>query len=159
MAEYSQKLKVVLLSKNLWHRFIEFSEPVKTVEQASREVPVEKIVKSIVMIDSDGNPLLAIVKAQSMVSFRKVKKLLQVKDVRLANPEEVLKHSGFPVGGVPPLNNISRILLDPEVLKSETCIAGGGDVNKLMEMKTKDVVDMLKPRIADIRDEKPKLKL
>ena len=96
MAVYSQRLKDVLLSKNLWHRFIEFSEPVKTVEQAGRKVPVEEIVKSIVMIDSDGNPLLAIVKAQSMVSFRKIKKLLEVKDIRLASPEEVLKHSGFP---------------------------------------------------------------
>ncbi len=158
MADYSQRLKDVLLSKNLWHRFIEFSEPVKTVEQAGRNVPVEKIVKSIVMIDSDGNPLLAIVKAQSMVSFRKIKKLLEVKDIRLASPEEVLKHSGFPAGGVPPLNNISRVLLDSEVLKSETCIAGGGDVNKLMEMKTKDVVDTLRPRIVDIRDDRPKLK-
>jgi len=158
MAEYSQRLKDVLLSKGLWHQFIEFSEPVKTVEQAGRKVPVEKIVKSIVMIDSDGNPLLAIVKAENMVSFRKIKKLLEVKDVRLASPEEVLKHSGFPAGGVPPLNSISRVLLDLEVLKSETCIAGGGDVNKLVEMKTQDVVDTLKPRIADIRDEKPKLK-
>jgi prolyl-tRNA editing enzyme YbaK/EbsC (Cys-tRNA(Pro) deacylase) len=157
MAEYSQRLKDVMLSKNLWHRFIEFSEPVKTVEQASRKVPVEKIVKSIVMVDSDGNPLLAIVKAGSMVSFRKIKQLLEVKDVRLASPEEVLKQSGFPAGGVPPLNSIDRVLVDPEVLKSETCVAGGGDVNKLMEMKTKDVVDTLKPRIADIRDDKPKL--
>ena len=158
MAEYSQRLREFLVHKNLWHRFIEFSEPVKTVEQAGGKVPVEKIVKSIVMIDSDGNPLLAIVKAQSMVSFRKIKKLLEVKDVRLASPEEVLRHSGFPAGGVPPLNNIRRVLLDPEVLKSETCIAGGGDVNMLMEVKTKDVVDALRPRVADIRDDEPKLK-
>ena len=156
MADYGQRLKDVLLSKNLWHRFIEFSEPVKTVEQAGRKVPVEKIVKSIVMIDSDGNPLLAIVKAQSMVSLRRIKELIEVKDVRLASLEEVLKHSGFPAGGVPPLNNISRVLLDPEVLKSETCIAGGGDVNKLVEMKTKDLIDTLGPRIVDIRDDKSK---
>jgi Cys-tRNA(Pro)/Cys-tRNA(Cys) deacylase len=156
MADYSQKLKDVLLSRNLWHRFIEFSEPVKTVEQAGRKVPVEKIIKSIVMIDSDGDPLLAIVKAQSMVSFRKIKKLLEVKDVRLATHEEVLKNSGFPAGGVPPLNSINRVLLDPEILKSETCIAGGGDVNKLIEMKTQDVIDALRPRIVDIRDDKPK---
>jgi Cys-tRNA(Pro)/Cys-tRNA(Cys) deacylase len=156
MADYGQKLKDVLLSRNLWHRFIEFSEPVKTVEQAGRKVPAEKIVKSIVMIDSDGDPLLAIVKAQSMVSFRKIKKLLEVKDVRLATHEEVLKNSGFPAGGVPPLNSINRVLLDPEILKSETCIAGGGDVNKLIEMKTQDVIDALRPRIVDIRDDKPK---
>jgi prolyl-tRNA editing enzyme YbaK/EbsC (Cys-tRNA(Pro) deacylase) len=108
------------------------------------------------MIDSDGDPLLAIVKAQSMVSFRKIKKLLEVKDVRLATPEEVLKNSGFPAGGVPPLNSINRVLLDPEILKSETCIAGGGGINKLIEMKTQDVIDALRPRIVDIRDDKTK---
>jgi Cys-tRNA(Pro)/Cys-tRNA(Cys) deacylase len=158
MPNYSEKLKSLLLSRNLWYRFIEFSEPVRTVEQAGRKVPVEKIVKSIVMIDSDGNPLLAIVKAQNMVSHRKIKSLLEVKDVRLASADEVLKHSGYPVGGVPPFNKISRVLLDPEILKDETCIAGGGDVNKLIEVKTKDMVHVLRPRIADISDAKAKSK-
>jgi len=158
MPNYGEKLEALLLSRNLWYRFIEFSEPVRTVEQAGRKVPVEKIVKSIVMIDSGGNPLLAIVKAQSMVSHRKIKNLLAVKDVRLATPEEVLSHSGYPAGGVPPFNGISRVLLDPEILKNETCIAGGGDVDKLIEVKTKDIVDVLRPRIADISDEKPKAK-
>jgi len=158
MPNYSEKLKALLLSRNLRFRFIEFSEPVRTVEQAGRKVPVEKIVKSIVMIDSGGNPLLAIVKAQSMVSHRKIKSLLAVKDVRLASPEEVLEHSGYPAGGVPPFNSINRVLFDPEILKNETCIAGGGDVDKLIEVRTKDIVDMLRPRIADISDEKPKSK-
>jgi Cys-tRNA(Pro)/Cys-tRNA(Cys) deacylase len=158
MPNYGEKLEALLLSRNLWYRFIEFPEPVRTVEQAGKRVPVEKIVKSIVMIDSDGNPLLAIVKAQSMVSHRKIKNLLEVKDVRLASPEEVLKHSGYPVGGVPPFNSISRVVLDPEILKDETCVAGGGDVNKLIEVKTKDMVDVLRPRIAEISDERPKSK-
>jgi prolyl-tRNA editing enzyme YbaK/EbsC (Cys-tRNA(Pro) deacylase) len=130
-SEYTQKLKDFLLSKNLWYRFIEFDEPVKTVEQAGRKVPIERIVKSIVMLDSDGEPLVAIVKAQRLVSHRKIKNLLGIKDVRLAKPEEVLTHSGFPVGGVPPFTSINRVLLDQEVLEDETCIAGGGDVNTL----------------------------
>ena len=159
MGEFGEKLEAVLVSKNLWHRFIEFSEPVKTVEEAGRKVPVEKIVKSIVMIDSNGDPLLAIIRAQSLVSFRKIKQLLEVKDVRLANAEEVLRHSGYPVGGVPPLNRISRVLLDSEVLRSETCIAGGGDVNMLIEMRTEEVVEAVRPRIVDIKDERRKPRL
>ena len=156
MADYGQRLKDVLLSKNLWHRFIEFSEPVRTVEQAARKVPVEKVVKSIVMIDSNAEPLLAVIKAQRMVSFRKIKNLLEVKDVRLASPEEVLKYSGYPAGGVPPINNVSRVLLDAEVMRNETCIAGGGDVNKLVEMRTRDIVDTLEPRVVDIKDDRIK---
>ena len=134
----------------MWHRFIEFDEPVRTVEQASRKVSVEKIAKSIVMMDSNGDPLLAIVPAQSKVSHKKIKIALGVKDVRLASPEEVLKHSAYPAGGVSPFNNISRLLLDPQVLKNERVIVGGGDIDRLVEIRTEDIVNILKPRIGDI---------
>jgi Cys-tRNA(Pro)/Cys-tRNA(Cys) deacylase len=134
----------------VWHRFIEFDEPVKTVEQAARKVQVEKIAKSIVMVDSNGDSLLAIVPAKSKVSHRKIKSLLAVKDVRLASPEEVLEHSGYPAGGVPPFNSIKRVLVDSEVLKNETVVVGGGDVDKLMEIKTNDIVAVLNPTVADI---------
>jgi Cys-tRNA(Pro)/Cys-tRNA(Cys) deacylase len=134
----------------VWHRFIEFDEPVKTVEQAARKVQVEKIAKSIVMVDSNGNSLLAIVPAKSKVSHRKIKSLLAVKDVRLASPEEVLEHSGYPAGGVPPFNSIKRVLVDLEVLKNETVVVGGGDVDKLIEIKTNDIVAVLNPTVADI---------
>jgi Cys-tRNA(Pro)/Cys-tRNA(Cys) deacylase len=141
---------LLLISKNVWHRFIEFNEPVKTVEQAARKVQVEKIAKSIVMVDSNGDSLLAIVPAKSKVSHRKIKSLLAVKDVRLASPEEVLEHSGYPAGGVPPFNRIKRVLVDSEVLTNETVVVGGGDVDKLMEIKTNDIVAVLNPTVADI---------
>jgi prolyl-tRNA editing enzyme YbaK/EbsC (Cys-tRNA(Pro) deacylase) len=111
---------------------------------------VDKIAKSIVMIDSNSEPLLAIVPAQSKVSHKKIKALLAVRDIRLASPEEVLKYSGYPAGGVSPFNNISRVLLDPQVLGSEKVIVGGGDVDKLMEVRTEDIVSLLKPKIDDI---------
>jgi len=136
--------------RNVWHRFIEFSEPVKTVEQAAKRVQVEKVAKSIVMFDSNGAPLLAIIPAQSKVSHKKIKRLLAARDVRLASPEEVLAHSGYPVGGVSPFNNIERVLLDPKLLSNETVIVGGGDIDKLMEIRTKDIVQVLNPQIADI---------
>jgi prolyl-tRNA editing enzyme YbaK/EbsC (Cys-tRNA(Pro) deacylase) len=136
--------------RSVWHRFIKFSEPVKTVEQAAEKVQVEKIAKSIVMLDSDGAPLVAIIPAQSKVGRKKIKQLLAVKDVCLASPEQVLAHSGYPAGGVSPFNNIKRVLLDSKLLPNETVIVGGGDIDKLMEIRTKDIVEVLNPRIADI---------
>jgi len=149
-AVLSPTLEAFLTLKGVWYRLIEFSEPVKTAEQAGRKVDAEKIAKSIVMVDSRGAPLLAIVPAKSRVSHMKVKKLLDVRDVRLANPEEVLEHSGYPVGGVPPFNKITRVLMDLQVLNNETAIVGGGDIDKLLEVKTKDIVAVLSPTIADI---------
>jgi len=120
------------------------------VEEAGKKVEVEKIAKSIVMVDSTGDCLLAIVPAKNKVSHKKIKSILAVRDVRLANREEVLKNSGYPAGGVPPFNDIKRVLVDPIVLKNETVIVGGGDVDKLMEIRTKDIVNILNARIADI---------
>ena len=146
---YSETLRTTLVSKGIWHRFIEFDEPVRTVEEAARKVSADKIIKSIVLVGSDEKPILAILPARNKISYKKIKTLLKVKDVRLAQPDEVLEHSGYPVGGVPPFNKISRILLDPTVQRNARSIAGGGDPDKLVELETRDMLEFLDPLIAD----------
>jgi len=146
---YSELLRATLSSKGIWHRFIEFDQPVRTVEEAARQVPEIRIIKSIVLIGSDKKPILAILPARSKISYKKIKTLLKVKDVRLAKPAEVLEHSGYPVGGVPPFNKITRILLDLTVQRNTRSIAGGGDPDKLVELETQDMVQFLDPVIAD----------
>jgi len=146
---YAETLRTTLVSKGIWHRFIEFDEPVSTVEEAARKVPVDRIIKSIVLIGSDKKPILAILPAGNKISYKKIKTLLKVKDVRLAQPDEVLEHSGYPVGGVPPFNKINRILLDPTVQRNARSIAGGGDPDKLVELETKDIIEILDATIAD----------
>jgi prolyl-tRNA editing enzyme YbaK/EbsC (Cys-tRNA(Pro) deacylase) len=146
---YSETLRTTLVSKGIWHRFIEFGDPVRTVEEAARKVPADRIIKSIVLIGSDKKPILAILPAKNRISYKKIKTLLKVRDVRLAQPDEVLEHSGYPVGGVPPFNKISRILLDPTVQRNVRSIAGGGDPDKLVELETKDILEFLDPIIAD----------
>jgi prolyl-tRNA editing enzyme YbaK/EbsC (Cys-tRNA(Pro) deacylase) len=150
MGDYSELLEAYLVHENIEHNFIEFDEPVKTVEQAGRKVPVEKIAKSIVMIASDGNALLVVLPAKNRVSHKKIKRLLAISDVRLASRDEVLRHSGYPAGGVPPFNSIGRVLVDKQVLLIEKAFFGGGDLNKLVEIKTQDLVAVLNPMIADI---------
>jgi len=148
--DFGQQLRATLSSMNLWFRFIEFDEPVETVEQAARKVPPEKIAKSIVMIDSLGEPLLAIVPARSMVSHKKLRRLLNVRDVRLANAREVLQQSGYPPGGVPPFSKIKRVFLDEQVLRDETAIVGGGNVNNLVEVRTQDILTKMNAKVVDI---------
>ena len=147
---YSDTLRTFLVSRGVSHRFIEFDDPVRTVAEAAKKVPAEAIIKSIVLIGSDKKPVLAILPARNKISYRKVKILLNLKDVRLAQPDEVLEHSGYPVGGVPPFNKIERILLDAGVRQNKKSIAGGGDVNKLVELETRQLLEILDPVIADL---------
>src|SRR2546422_10946186 len=146
---HSETLRTTLVSKGIWHRFIEFDESVRTVEEAARKVSADRIIKSIVLIGSDKKPILAILPAKNRISYKKIKTLLKVKDVRLAQPDEVLEQSGYPVGGVPPFNKITRILLDPTVQRNTKSIAGGGDPDTLVELETRDILEFLDPIIAD----------
>lgn len=147
---YSQVLKSFLVSNRIWHRFIEFDDPVKTVDQAAKKVDIKQIAKSIVLIDSGNLPLVAILPAEKRISYQKLKALLSVKDVRLANEAEVLAHSGYPVGGVPPYNLLRRTYVDSNILRNPIIIAGGGDTNKLVELQTKDLLEILQPVVADL---------
>jgi prolyl-tRNA editing enzyme YbaK/EbsC (Cys-tRNA(Pro) deacylase) len=70
--------------------------------------------------------------------------------VRLASHDEVLRFSGYPAGGVPPFNNIKRVIADPQILKNETMVVGGGDVDKLLEVRTNDVIEVSNAQIVDI---------
>ena len=151
--QYSETLRTFLVSQGIWHRFIEFDEPVKTVEQAARKVAVDLIAKSIILVDSDTLPLMIILAAKNRISYRKVKEIAGVKDVRLADEREVLAYSGYPVGGVPPFNQVRRAFLDEQVLQKDTAIVGGGDINKLVEIKTKDIVEHIRPVVADVSRE------
>ena len=126
-----------------------FLKRFRTVEEAERKVSADRIIKSIVLVGSDKKPILAILPAKNKISYKKIKTLLKVKDVRLAQPDEVLEHSGYPVGGVPPFNKISRILLDPTVQRNARSIAGGGDPDKLVEFETRDMLEFLDPIVAD----------
>jgi len=150
MSKYSEVLRSFLISHKIAYRFIEFDEPVKTVEQAAKKVDADQIAKSIVLVDSNNQPLIAVLLAKDRISYRKLKTLMGVKDVRLANEREVLEYSGYPVGGVPPFTQIRRILLDSRVIQKTTVIAGGGDIDKLVELHTKDIVDLLKPVVAEL---------
>lgn len=149
MQNYAENLRATLASKGIWHRFIQFDEPVRTVEEAGKKVSADRIIKSIVLIGSDKKPILAILPAKSRISYKKIKTLLKLKDVRLAQPDEVLEQSGYPVGGVPPFNKITRILLDPTVQRNARSIAGGGDPDKLVELETHDIIVVLDPIVAD----------
>src|SRR5438128_3143531 len=90
---YSEHLRTTLVSKGIWHRFIEFDEPVRTVEEAARKVSADRIIKSIVLIGSDKKPIIAILPAKNRISYKKIKILLKDKYVRLETPVKVLQQT------------------------------------------------------------------
>ncbi|MEM5829889.1 MAG: YbaK/EbsC family protein [Candidatus Aenigmatarchaeota archaeon] len=148
----SSSLVEFLKRKGVPFKVHEFDVEVKTAEDASKKVPLEKIIKTLVLIDSNDEPVVAILKANKKLSFKKLKKVLKVKDIRLATSEEVLKFSGYEAGAVPPCfwKNVKKVVMDLEASRMDEFFAGGGNKNKLLEMKMKDLINLISPLIFEI---------
>lgn len=120
----------VYLEKNSYEgRIFTTTDTIFTVEDASRAVgaPSEHILKSLVLL-ADGDPVLALLSGVNRVDTKKIRKLLGVKKVKMADPEFVFNYSGFKVGGVPPVGypEKPRALLDKDMFLYETVWAAAG---------------------------------
>lgn len=148
----SEDFKAFLMQKNIWHEFLSKDDTSKA-EKASETtgIPVDDIVKSLVF--KTGNDFcLIIIQGSSRASAKKLRNLLDEENIRLAGADEVLNITGFPVGAVPPigLKNKIKCIMDKNILTKEKVWAGGGATDRLVCLKTEDIIKYNKPRIEDV---------
>ncbi|MHA1976719.1 MAG: aminoacyl-tRNA deacylase [Candidatus Hodarchaeales archaeon] len=126
--------------------------PTRTVEETCKALKCksEEIVKSIVVVDSLGTYYLIILQGNRKIKTSKLKKLLLVKDITLASPKNVRKHTGYYVGDVPPISLKLPTILDELVLNQQKVYGGGGDDGKNLLLSVEELIESTHPLIADI---------
>ena len=150
----AEEVKKFIQEHGLNAEILQFDEPGRTVEEAAERSKADpsEIVKTIILI-ADDKPIAAIVQGDKKIDLEKLRKVLNAKYVRLAKPSEVLKLLGIRIGAVSPLlNSMKRIpcIIDEKVLMKEKVLAGGGSEKTLISIKPKDLVEILRPIIADV---------
>ncbi len=123
-------------------RIFECEDSHTTAKAIEHTGNAEGVAKSIVMVDSNNEPLLVILLGNDKIDFAKVKGILGVSDVRLAGPKEVLEITGYEVGGVPPISVYGiRTIMDKSVAKKAEVVCGGGDRQHLMRIKVREILE------------------
>jgi len=119
---------------------------------ASLGVHMSDIAKSILFIVKDGNPHMAIILGDRRVDVKKLKQIVGQK-LRIANADEVLKHTGTEIGGVTPLgcDHIPKYI-DHSLLKKEYIHSSGGCSYATLLIKTKDLIDFTKGKLVDVAE-------
>ena len=136
-------------------RIISLGTSTKTVEESVKALGCKKeeIIKSIVIVTNTTEFYLVILQGNRKIKTKKVKKLLNVKDIKLASPRQVEKETGYNVGDVPPISLNLPVILDElviEVSKSAKLYGGGGASSKLLAITIDELLDSTHPLIADI---------
>lgn len=120
-------------------------EDASTVESASEalDVPETSIGKAIVLMVDEAAPVVVVLRGNDRVDMAKVADHVEADpdDIRMAEPDEIEEHTGFPVGGVPPLGHKRplRTLLDERLLSEETVYVSGGDQDVMLEVEAQDL--------------------
>jgi Cys-tRNA(Pro) deacylase len=99
-----QEVRQFLAAHGLEKQIHNFTESTENAYLAAEALGVElgQIVKSVVFL-ADGKPLLVLMSGDMNVDTKKLKKLLGVRKVRIADGKTVVAVTGYPVGAVPPM--------------------------------------------------------
>ena len=149
-----EELKAYLANSGISAEILELEDEVKTVNQAAKALGVskEQIIKTIMFIDALGEPVLAIVRGDQKVDSKKLANVVGTLGVRMASAKEVKKHSGYAIGGLPPIGHKQKIktVIDKKVLEKEFVYGGGGTEKHLLKISPKDVQKLTDAIVANI---------
>jgi prolyl-tRNA editing enzyme YbaK/EbsC (Cys-tRNA(Pro) deacylase) len=136
---------------------LEFEQSTHTSAEAAAAIgcDVAQIAKSMVFQAADGIPVLVVASGVNRVDERKIATLVGHKIAR-ADPDFVLLHSGFAVGGVPPVGHATRpvTFLDRDLERYPTIWAAAGSPNAVFALSPADLTRLTGAVYVDVAKHK-----
>jgi Cys-tRNA(Pro) deacylase len=112
------------------HRVFTHPEKVTSLEQAARErgQRPEQVVRSILFRIGEDEYLMALVAGPKQISWKALRSYLGQSRLTMADKDEVLEVTGYPIGAVSPFGTLRRlrVLVDPSVFVEEEISLGSG---------------------------------
>ena len=125
----------------------------RTAKDAATSLKCEvgAIVKSL-LLRTEGNFILCLVAGDKRCSLNKVKKILNMKDVSMADAEQVKNQTGFSIGGVSPVAHLNKIkiLIDSSFSRYENVYAAAGHPNSIFKISYKQLIKLTEGIEEDI---------
>ena len=117
----------------------------RTAKDASRSLKCElgAIVKSLVF-RAKNDFLVCLVAGDKKCSLNKLKKILEKKDVAMANAQEVKENTGFSIGGVAPVGHLKNlnILIDKSLNRFKYVYGAAGHPNCVFRITYNNLVKL-----------------
>ena len=144
ITQFDHKLKVLVLDTTA-----------RTAKDAAESLGCEvgAIVKSLVF-RADDHFLICLVAGDKRCSLNKLKKVINKKDVCMANADEVKTNTGFSIGGVAPIAHLKKlnILIDQSLGRFQSVFAAAGHPNSIFKIEYNQLVQMTKGEVKEITE-------
>ena len=118
---------------------------------AALNCEVGAIVKSL-LLRTDDSFILCLVSGDKRCSLNKIKKMINKKDVSMANADQVKNQTGFSIGGVSPVAHLEKIkiLIDSSLSRYENVYAAAGHPNSIFKINYQQLIKLTEGKEEDI---------
>jgi len=121
---------------------------------SARELGVDEheVVKTLVLEDDGGEPLVVLMHGDREVSTKALARQIGARGVRICRPEVANRHSGYQVGGTSPFGTRRKmpVYLERSVRDLPRLFVNGGSRGFLVEMAPADLERLLSPTLVDV---------
>jgi Cys-tRNA(Pro)/Cys-tRNA(Cys) deacylase len=133
---------------------IDLGTPMKTAASAAEvlRAPLGSIFKSIVLVDGKGRAVVAVLPGDRRVKLKRLAELAGTKGLSFAKPDLVLRVTGYPAGGTPPLGYKEdlAVFVDQGLLEYEVGYGGGGRPELLLKITPSELIRATGAVVGDI---------
>lgn len=130
----------------------QFDHSTATAAEAAAAIGTveERIVKSLVFMAGNA-PVMVLASGPNRVDTRKVSQLVG-QNITRANADQVRLHTGYSIGGVPPVGHASTIqtLVDRDLLQHDEVWAAAGTPNSVFPIDPRALVRITGGRVEDV---------
>src|SRR5712675_738117 len=115
-------------------------------------VAEHEVVKTLVMQDEEGKPLIVLMHGDRKVSTKNLARQAGRKRIEPCKPEAAQRHSGYQVGGTSPFGTKKRlpVFMERSIRALPHIYINGGRRGFLLRMKTEDLEKVLRPQLVDV---------
>ena len=150
-----QKVQDALKTLGFPNQVLELQSTTRTSAEAAQAVGcrVEQIAKSIIFQGKQTHkPVLVIASGPNRVNEKRIEEFIS-ESLQKADAEYVRKHTGFVIGGVPPIGHLEKleIFIDEDLLKYEEIWAAAGSPHAVFKLTPSALVQMTGGHVISIK--------
>tara|TARA_B100001250_G_scaffold355353_1_gene329807 strand:- start:405 stop:887 length:483 start_codon:yes stop_codon:yes gene_type:complete len=114
---------------------------------------VGAIVKSL-LFRTENSFVLCLVSGDKKCSLNKLKKILDEKDISMANAEQVKKITGYTIGGVSPVGHLTKvnILIDKNLNRFNDIFAAAGHPNCIFKINFEKLTRLTTGKVEELTE-------
>jgi Cys-tRNA(Pro) deacylase len=122
------------------------------VSADSLGVPEHEVVKTLVMQDEEGKPLIVLMHGDRKVSTKELARQAQRKRIEPCQPDVAQRHTGYQVGGTSPFGTRKPlpVFAERSILQLPEIYINGGRRGLLVRMRSADLAAVLSLSLVDV---------